>query len=55
MRSDTMIITGTAKVWRLRAGDKVIDICNLNYNPIGATPGTGTASRWIQRVVKATE
>ena len=43
MRGDTMIITGTAKVWRLRAGDKVIDICNLNYNPIGSTPGSGTA------------
>jgi type IV secretory pathway VirB9-like protein len=54
MRGDTMIITGTAKVWRLRSGDKVIDICNPNYNPIGATPGTGTASSWVRRVVKGT-
>lgn len=55
MRGDTMIITGTGKVWRLRAGDKVLDICNRNYNPIGSTPGTGTASRWIKRVVKGAD
>lgn len=55
MRNDTMIITGTAKVWRLRAGDQVIDICNMNYNPIGATPGTGTASKWVRRIVKGAD
>lgn len=53
MNKDTMIITGTARVWRLRRGkDEVMDICDLNYNPVGSTPGTGTPSPWVQRVVR---
>jgi type IV secretory pathway VirB9-like protein len=55
MRNDTMIITGTSRVWRLRRGKtEVMDICDLNYNPVGSTPGSGTASPWVQRIIKGT-
>lgn len=52
-RGDTIIITGTAKVWRLRDSEgRVLDVCNLNYNPVGATPGTGTISDRVRAVVR---
>lgn len=50
---DTLTLIGTAKVWRLRSGDgAVLDLCNMRYSPIGATPGTGTVSPHVVRVVK---
>ncbi len=52
VRGDTMILTGTEHSWCLRDGDNVVQIWNLDYSPLGATPGTGTDSRDVERVVK---
>jgi type IV secretion system protein VirB9 len=52
VRGDTMILTGTAHSWCLRDGGNVVQIWNLDYSPLGATPGTGTASPAVERVVK---
>ncbi len=52
VRGDTMILTGTEHSWCLRDGDNVVQIWNLDYSPLGSTPGTGTASPDVERVVK---
>lgn len=52
VRGDTMILTGTEHSWCLRDGDNAVQIWNLDYSPLGATPGTGTASPNVERVVK---
>jgi type IV secretion system protein VirB9 len=52
VHGDTMIATGTAYMWRLRAGGTVLDIYNWGYTSTGATPGTGTVSPLVERKVK---
>lgn len=52
VHGDTIIATGTAREWRLRDGNTVIEVWDLAYNPVGSTPGTGTASPLVQRVLK---
>ena len=52
VHGDTIIATGTAHEWRLRDGNTVIEVWDLAYNPVGSTPGTGTASPLVQRVLK---
>jgi type IV secretion system protein VirB9 len=42
VHGDTIIATGTAREWRLRDGNTVIEVWDLAYNPVGSTPGTGT-------------
>ena len=55
VHGDTIIATGTARQWRLRDGDTVMEIFDLSYNPVGSTPGTGTASPLVTRVLKGGE
>ncbi len=52
VKNDTIIITGTAQVIRVRDGNTVAEFYNLGYSPVGATPGTGTASPSVERVIK---
>ena len=52
VHGDTIIATGTARQWRLRDGDTVMEIFDLSYNPVGSTPGTGTASPLVTRMLK---
>jgi type IV secretion system protein VirB9 len=52
VKGDTIIASGTAREWRLRDGNTVGEVWNLGYNPVGSTPGTGTASPYVQRVLK---
>ncbi len=47
----TIQIDQTAKEFRLRDGDTVLNIYNLAYNAAGTNPGTGTTSPIVQRVV----
>ena len=52
VHGDTVIAPGTAREWRLRDGQTVMEIYDLGYNPIGQTPGTGTVSPYVQRRLK---
>jgi type IV secretion system protein VirB9 len=52
VRGDTIIMTGTAQVIRVRDGLTVAEFYNLGYSLSGATPGTGTASPSVERIVK---
>ena len=49
---DTVVVPGTAPEWRLRDGHTVLEIYDLQYNPIGATPGTHTISPEVQREMR---
>jgi type IV secretion system protein VirB9 len=42
----------TAKEFRLRDGNTVLDVYNLGYSTMGVNPQTGTVSSDVQRVVK---
>ncbi len=42
----------TAREFRLRDGDTVLEVFNLGYDTMGANPATGTVSKDVQRVVK---
>ena len=48
----TVIASGTAREWRLRDGQTVMEIYDLGYNAAGQTPGTGTVSPYVQRTLK---
>ena len=41
VHGDTMIATGTAYMWRLRAGGTVLDIYNWGYTSLTSPIGTG--------------
>ena len=49
---DTVVVPGIAPEWRLRDGHTVLDIYDLKYNPIGATPGTHTISPDVTRELR---
>lgn len=51
-QGDTLIFDGTSPEWILRDGRTVLAIGNRGYNPIGRSPGTGTISPFVQRVLK---
>lgn len=55
VHGDTIIAQGTAQEWRVRDGLTVEEIWNLTYNPVGSTPGTGTASPIVQRVLRGAD
>lgn len=42
----------TAREFRLRDGDTVLEVFNLGYDTIGVNPATGTVSKDVERVVK---
>lgn len=42
----------TAREFRLRDGDTLLNVYNLGYSTLGTNPGTGTVSPEVQRVVK---
>jgi len=52
VHGDTVVVPGTAPEWRLRDGHTVLDIYDLAYTPIGATPGTHTISPAVQRLIR---
>jgi len=41
----------TAREFRLRDGDTVLNVYNLGYNTVGQNPGTGTTSPDVSRIV----
>jgi type IV secretion system protein VirB9 len=41
----------TAREFRLRDGNTVLDVYNLGYNTVGQNPGTGTTSPDVNRIV----
>jgi type IV secretion system protein VirB9 len=49
---DTIIASGTAPGWCMRDGQTVLEIRNLAYTLVGATPATGTVSPYVQRTLK---
>ncbi|MCF3948257.1 TrbG/VirB9 family P-type conjugative transfer protein [Acidiphilium iwatense] len=52
IHGNTVVVPGTAPEWRLRDGHTVLDMYDLNYNTIGATPGTHTISQAVAREVR---
>jgi type IV secretion system protein VirB9 len=42
----------TAREFRLRDGDTVLEVFNLGYDTMGVNPATGTVSKDVERVVK---
>lgn len=41
----------TAREFRLRDGDTVLNVYNLGFGTVGGNPGTGTTSPQVMRVV----
>ncbi len=51
--SGSLVTVGmTAREFRLRDGDTVLDVYNLGYSTMGVNPGTGTVSAVVQRLIK---
>lgn len=48
---NTVQVAQTAREFRLRDGDTVLNIFNLGYNTVGGNPGTGTTSPSVERVI----
>jgi type IV secretion system protein VirB9 len=48
---NTVQVAETAREFRLRDGDTVLNIYDLGYNTVGGNPGTGTTSVQVQRVI----
>jgi len=48
---ETVQIGQTAREFRLRDGDTVLDIFNLGFDTVGGNPGTGTTSPQVTRAV----
>jgi type IV secretion system protein VirB9 len=51
VNGDIVQLDQTAREWRLRDGDTVLDIFNLGYQSVGGNPETGTTSPAVSRVV----
>jgi type IV secretion system protein VirB9 len=49
--ASTVQVNQTARAFRLRDGDTVLNIYNLGYNTVGGNPGTGTTSAKVTRVI----
>ena len=52
VKGSTVQIGETAREFRLRDGNTVLNIYNLAYNTVGQNPGTGTTSPEVTRVIK---
>jgi type IV secretion system protein VirB9 len=50
-KDDRKLVQTTARHFRLRLGDSVMEVCNQNYNAVGQVPGTGTTSPDVVRNV----
>ena len=48
---ETVQIGQTAREFRLRDGDTVLNIYNLGFDTVGGNPGTGTTSPQVTRVI----
>jgi type IV secretion system protein VirB9 len=53
VNGSTVQVGQTAREFRLRDGDTVLNIYNMAYNTVGENPGTGTTSAEVTRVVNA--
>lgn len=51
--SGLLVVQETAPHFRLRLGQKVLDICNEGYEPVGKNPQTGTVSPDVLREIVA--
>jgi type IV secretion system protein VirB9 len=51
VNGSTVQVGVTAREFRLRDGDTVLNIYNLGYNTVGGNPGTGTTSPEVKRVI----
>ena len=51
VNGSTVQVGQTAREFRLRDGDTVLNIYNMAYNTVGQNPGTGTTSAEVTRVV----
>jgi type IV secretion system protein VirB9 len=49
------VVQTTAQHFRLRLGDAVMEVCNLNFDPVGQNPGTGTTTPNVVREVVITK
>jgi len=52
MHGRTMVLTGTAPGWCLRRNNRVYQLTNASYNPVGYPTGTGTVSPNVERTIK---
>lgn len=50
-KDDLKLVQTTARHFRLRLGDAVMEVCNLRYDPVGQNPRTGTTSPDVIREV----
>ena len=50
-KDDLKLVQTTARHFRLRLGDSVMEVCNQAYNAVGQVPGTGTTSPDVVRKV----
>ena len=48
---NTVQVAQTAREFRLRDGDTVLNFYNLGYNTVGGNPDTGTTSASVERVI----
>jgi type IV secretion system protein VirB9 len=53
VHANTVEIAQTAREIRLRYGVAVLDIFNLGYNTVGQSPGTGTVSPDVSRILSS--
>jgi type IV secretion system protein VirB9 len=51
VQGDLIVVQRTAAHFRLRTADKVVEVYNCGYDPIGQNPGTGTSSPDVVRKV----
>ncbi len=54
VNGDNVEVGQTAREFRLRDGNTVLDVYNLGYNSDGQNPGTGTTSPDVNRIVSGT-
>ena len=49
--ADLTVVQQTAEHYRMRLGQKVVDVFNCGYDPVGHNPGTGTTTPDVVRQV----
>lgn len=52
VKDGLITISQSARMFRLRDGDTVLNLWNQGWNPVGTNPGTGTTSPNVIRTVK---
>lgn len=55
VKDDMLVVHQTAQHFRARLGQKVVEVYNCGYDPIGENPGTGTGDPSVVRRVISTK